>query len=139
VVAAQVLDNGPAWLSLLLESPDAVLQLAPNHAELKKIGQKVGVAGIHRPSAATNSGAAPLLEVRAFAAPIGIEEDPVTGSLNASLAQWLMDLDKLPTRYVAAQGTCIARAGRVHVERDAAGQVWVGGESVSCIDGLVTL
>ena len=65
--------------------------------------------------------------------PIGIPEDPVTGSLNASLAQWLIAEGHMPARYVAAQGACLERAGRVHIERDAAGQVWVGGESVTCI------
>ena len=79
------------------------------------------------------------LEVRAFAAPVGIEEDPVTGSLNASLAQWLIAEGHLPERYLAAQGQCLGRAGRVHVSRDAEGQVWVGGDSVTCIDGKVTL
>ena len=89
VVATQLLDNGPVWLALLLEQPETVLRLAPNHALLKTIGQKVGVVGIYRdaPAGGTDS---PTLEVRAFGAPIGIEEDPVTGSLNASLAQWLI-------------------------------------------------
>ena len=59
--------------------------------------------------------------------PVGIAEDPVTGSLNASLAQWLIEEKHMPERYVAAQGACLSRAGRVHIERDAAGQVWVGG------------
>jgi len=79
------------------------------------------------------------LVVRAFAAPIGVNEDPVTGSLNASLAQWLIADGHLPAAYLAGQGECLARAGRVHIERDADGQVWVGGESVTCITGTVTL
>jgi PhzF family phenazine biosynthesis protein len=77
--------------------------------------------------------------VRAFAAASGIPEDPVTGSLNASLAQWLIGEGHLPTRYLAAQGACLQRAGRVHVEQDQRGQVWVGGESVTCISGSVSL
>jgi PhzF family phenazine biosynthesis protein len=77
--------------------------------------------------------------VRAFAAASGILEDPVTGSLNASLAQWLIAEGQMPVRYLAAQGACLDRAGRVHVERDAAGQVWIGGESVTCIAGRVAL
>ena len=84
-------------------------------------------------------GDAPLMEVRAFAAPIGVPEDPVTGSLNASLAQWLMDEGELPAAYVAAQGTCLGRAGRVHVQRDAQGQVWVGGSCVRVVRGEVAL
>jgi PhzF family phenazine biosynthesis protein len=79
------------------------------------------------------------VEVRAFAAAIGIVEDPVTGSLNASLAQWLMAEGYAPTRYTASQGTCLDRAGRVHLVRDAGGQVWVGGDTVTCITGVVSL
>ena len=82
---------------------------------------------------------APLIEVRAFAAPVGVNEDPVTGSLNASLAQWLIEAGELPAHYVASQGTAMGRAGRVHVARDAAGQVWVGGDCVGCIRGEVFL
>ena len=70
---------------------------------------------------------------------MGIEEDPVTGSFNASLAQWLIDEGHIGERYVAAQGQALGRAGRVHVQRDADGQVWIGGASVTCIDGAVTL
>ena len=77
--------------------------------------------------------------MRAFASPIGVDEDPVTGSLNASLAQWLIAEGHAPERYTASQGVCLGRAGQVHIERDTAGQVWVGGESVTCIDGSVTL
>ncbi|HSR26001.1 MAG TPA: PhzF family phenazine biosynthesis protein, partial [Candidatus Eisenbacteria bacterium] len=81
----------------------------------------------------------PDFEVRAFAAPLGIPEDPVTGSLNASLAQWLMDDGLAPPTYIAAQGQCLDRAGRVLLSRDAQGQVWVGGDTVTCIDGTVRL
>ena len=176
IIAAQLLDNGPVWLGLLLDCPQTVLQLAPNHAELKSLGQKVGVASVQHTLLDTNliarsnreaqafgaragrsqAGASkggdtankatdgsgtdmPGLEVRAFAAPIGVNEDPVTGSLNASLAQWLIAEGHAPERYIAAQGACLGRAGRVHIERDAQGQVWVGGESVTCIDGAVTV
>jgi PhzF family phenazine biosynthesis protein len=135
VLAAQLLDNGPVWLGLLLDTPASVLVLAPDHRALEQLGQKVGVAAIHGDAGE----AGPHLEVRGFAAPMGIPEDPVTGSLNASLAQWLIEERRLPPRYVAAQGTCLDRAGRVHLERDAAGQVWVGGDSVTCISGSVQL
>jgi PhzF family phenazine biosynthesis protein len=135
VVAAQTLDNGPVWLSLLLDHPQTVLSLEPNHMQLKALGYKVGVAAAYADPAAGG----PHLEVRAFAASIGIPEDPVTGSLNASLAQWLIADGHMPARYVAAQGARLDRAGRVHIERDDAGQVWVGGESVTCITGTVTL
>ncbi|MDB5777954.1 MAG: phenazine biosynthesis protein PhzF family [Polaromonas sp.] len=158
VLAAQLLDNGPVWLGLLLDSPDTVLQLTPDHAALEQLDVKVGIAALYPQeetlpligranrearafgaSAKQTPGAAPDLEVRAFAASIGINEDPVTGSLNASLAQWLIESGHAPERYLASQGACIGRAGQVHLERDAQGQVWVGGESVTCIDGQVAL
>jgi PhzF family phenazine biosynthesis protein len=135
VIAARVLDNGPVWLSLLLDTPATALRLAPDHRALERLGQKIGIAAVYEAAGA----AGPHLEVRAFAAPIGITEDPVTGSLNASLAQWLMADGRMPTRYVAAQGSCLDRAGRVHLERDAEGQVWVGGDAVTCISGDVLL
>ena len=161
VLAAQCLDNGPLWLGLLLDSPETVLSLVPDHKALTKLDIKVGVvaryphedtapliaranreakAFAQAPAASAASAAfAPDFEVRAFAAPIGVDEDPVTGSLNASLAQWLIAEGHAPERYTASQGVCLGRAGQVHIERDAEGQVWVGGESVSCVDGSVTL
>ena len=81
----------------------------------------------------------PDLEVRAFVPDIGVNEDPVTGSLNASLAQWLMQDGHLPERYLASQGLTLGRAGQVHLLRDASGQVWVGGDSVTCVSGQVQL
>ena len=154
ISAAQLLDNGPVWLGLLLDSPETVLQLLPNHQELAKLGVKVGTAGIYAPTSSpliaranreaqaftqTASDPAPDLEVRAFAACIGINEDPVTGSLNASLAQWLMADGLMPTHYTASQGVCMGRAGLVDLQQDTQGQVWVGGQSVTCIAGTVML
>ncbi|MDP2369440.1 PhzF family phenazine biosynthesis protein [Rhodoferax sp.] len=163
IIAAQMLDNGPVWLGLLLDSHQTVLQLNPAHLALKNLGHKVGVVAVEQASpgpaligrsnrearafgtrcetqpAPVPNADTPALEVRAFAAPIGVNEDPVTGSLNASLAQWLIAEGHAPTRYVAAQGACLGRAGRVFIERDGDGQVWVGGESVTCIDGQVQL
>ncbi|CAG1019420.1 trans-2,3-dihydro-3-hydroxyanthranilate isomerase [Burkholderiaceae bacterium] len=128
---AQWLDNGPRWLTLLVDDASTVLALDPDHAALKGLA-KVGVVAPHP------AGGECQFEVRAFAAPVGINEDPVTGSLNASIAQWLMDEGLAPAQYVAAQGTRLDRSGRVHVRRDA-GTVWVGGGSVSCIRGEVNL
>ncbi len=161
IVAAQHLDNGPQWLGLLLDSPHTVLQVQADHNALKDLGQKVGLAGVesmqHAPTliargnrearafGARSAGTGPSdtecisMEVRAFAAPLGINEDPVTGSLNASLAQWLIADGYAPGDYIAAQGSCIGREGRVHIHQDASGQVWVGGDSVTCIRGSVTL
>jgi PhzF family phenazine biosynthesis protein len=160
IIAAQILDNGPAWFSLLLDSADTVLQLQPDHAQLKLLGQKVGVAAVERAEPATNliarsnrearafgarssahqsAQAAPELEVRAFAAAVGVIEDPVTGSLNASLAQWLIADGHLPSAYTASQGLNLGRAGRVHITQDEHSQVWVGGDVVTCINGTVAL
>ncbi|MGA0571352.1 PhzF family phenazine biosynthesis protein [Variovorax sp. VNK109] len=136
VVASQVLDNGPVWFGLLVDSAQTVLSLDPDHAQLKALGYKAGVANV---GVAAADDSQPGVVVRAFAAPIGVNEDPVTGSFNASLAQWLMGEGLAPERYLASQGERLGRAGRVHVERDAQGQVWVGGESVSCIGGQVRL
>lgn len=139
VQAAQLLDNGPVWLGLLLDDAQTVLELRPDHGALKSLGVKIGVAAPYRAVQSPAGNDAVQLEVRAFAAPIGVNEDPVTGSLNASLAQWLIAEGQMPPRYVAAQGTCMDRAGRVSIEQDAEGQVWVGGASVTCIDGSVQL
>ena len=169
IQAAQLLNNGPVWLGLLLDSPQTVLALKPDHLALKNLGQKVGVVGIEHgddaspliarssreakafaPSASAITNAAPhtatqapaadpLVEVRAFAAPVGINEDPVTGSLNAGLAQWLIADGHAPEHYVATQGSCLNRAGHVHIQRDGTAQVWVGGDSVTCLTGHALL
>jgi PhzF family phenazine biosynthesis protein len=129
--ASQSLDNGPTWVSFLLDSAETVLALEPDHAALRSLS-KVGVIG-PQPSGADSD-----FEVRAFAAPVGIAEDPVTGSLNASLAQWLIGAGLAPDRYVAAQGTRLGRRGRVRIAREGA-VVWVGGSSVTCIRGELEL
>lgn len=131
---ARWLDNGPRWLTLRLASAQRVLALTPDHAALKSLA-KVGVVG---PYAADDPGRPADCELRAFAAPIGVAEDPVTGSLNASVAQWLIEAGELPPRYVARQGTALGRDGRVHLERRG-GQVWVGGDVAACIRGSVRL
>ena len=137
IQAAQLLDNGPVWLGLLLDSAETVLGLTPDHARLKDLGQDVGV--IHIAPDAGDNPARPGAVVRAFAAPMGNPEDPVTGSLNASLAQWLIGEGLAPTRYLVAQGECLGRAGRVYIRQDAQGQVWVGGHTVTCIEGTALL
>ena len=164
IIAAQHLDNGPQWLGILVDNLHTVLQVQPDHNALKDLGQKVGLVAVDSAGAAPvliarssrearafagTSGTSPTpldtdaeqttLEVRGFAAPLGINEDPVTGSLNASLAQWLIADGYAPADYIAAQGTCLGREGRVYIHQDATGQVWVGGHSVTCIRGQVTL
>jgi PhzF family phenazine biosynthesis protein len=138
VQAAQQLDNGPVWQTLLLDRPDTVAALQPDHAALASLGLKVGVAALTHQPGTTAAVPDHQLLVRGFAAPIGVNEDPVTGSLNASLAQWLMADGWLPDTYVAAQGQALARDGRVDLTRDATGQVWVGGDVADCISGTVT-
>ena len=143
---AQWLDNGPQWLGLWLDSADTVLALEPNHARLADLGKKVGLAGIYPAPEATPLIAkssrearafgaapdAPLIEVRAFAAAMGVNEDPVTGSLNAALAQWLIPAHLAPHSYVVSQGTALGRAGRVHVDQEGA-QTWIGAQAVTCM------
>jgi PhzF family phenazine biosynthesis protein len=77
-------------------------------------------------------------EVRAFAPSVGAPEDPVTGSLNAGIGQWLIGEGVAPASYVAAQGTRLGRSGRVHIDADAA-DVWVGGNTTTIMDGTATL
>ena len=131
VVAAQWLKNGPNWLGLLLDSAETVLALAPDAARMQRFAE-VGVAGAHPP------GGECAFEVRGFVCHPTLYEDPVTGSLNAGLAEWLVGAGLAPARYVAAQGTKLARAGRVRIASEG-GVVWVGGESVTCIRGEVEL
>ena len=134
-------DNGPNWRGVMLRSAEQVLALKPDAAVLA--GLDIGVVGPRGKVGVVGSqpaGHDTAFEVRAFfPGNNGMAEDPVTGSLNAALAQWLIGAGLAPPRYVAAQGTALGRAGRVHVERDAAGDIWVGGASVTCIDGSVQL
>ena len=132
-------DNGPQWRGVMLASAAQVLALKPNAQILA--GMEVGViAPLDKPLLRGPEDSAEAFEVRAFfPGNAGLTEDPVTGSLNAALGQWLIGAGLAPGHYVARQGTALGRAGRVHVQQDAQGQVWVGGESVVCIKGHVTL
>ena len=136
ILGAQLLDNGPVWLGLLLDSADTVLGLEPDHARLKDLGQDVGVVHVGARAGDTRP---PGVVVRAFAAPMGNPEDPVTGSLNASLAEWLIADGIAPRSYLVAQGECLGRTGRVHIRQDDALQIWVGGQTLTCIEGTVLL
>jgi PhzF family phenazine biosynthesis protein len=116
-------DNGPGWVAVLLSSAEAVLALRPGYVDLD-----VGVAGFHDDG---------VLEVRAFFPKDGSTvEDPVTGSLNASLAGWLLESGRIETPYLAHQGTALGRAGRVHVTQ-ADGEIWIAGGTVTCVSGEV--
>jgi predicted PhzF superfamily epimerase YddE/YHI9 len=129
MVDAEWVDNGPGWVGVLLLSAERVLALRPRAVDLD-----VGVVGPHP------EGSPCAFEVRAFFPKGGaIVEDPVTGSLNASLAEWLFRTGRASPPYVASQGTALGRAGRVHVSRDAEGTIWVEGETVTCVAGEVDL
>ena len=121
-------DNGPGWVAVLLASAEAVLAVRPGRVE-----DDIGVAGFYP------DGSPEALEVRAFSPQITSVEDPVTGSFNASLGQWLLASGRVKGPYVASQGTAMGRRGRVHVSCDADGQVWVGGGTVTCVSGTVGL
>jgi PhzF family phenazine biosynthesis protein len=132
-------NNGPQWRGVMLASAEKVLALQPNAQILA--GMEVGVvAPLDTQSRQDKHDQAEAFEVRAFfPSNAGLTEDPVTGSLNAALGQWLIGAGLAPAHYVARQGTAMGRAGRVHVQQDAQGQVWVGGESVVCIQGHVRI
>jgi PhzF family phenazine biosynthesis protein len=129
IVDARWIDNGPGWVGVLLRDAAAVLAVRPDWAEFGDL--EVGVVGGYP------EGSECAVEVRAFCPSIGVVEDPVTGSLNASIGQWLAG-DRLPTSYVASQGTILGRRGRVYVERDG-DTVWVGGDATTAIKGTVGL
>jgi PhzF family phenazine biosynthesis protein len=148
IVAYAWCDNGPNWRGVLLGSAEQVLALKPDAAILSGLDigvvgprGKVGVIGSQQSGNDTQfeKGLTTHFEVRAFfPGNNGMTEDPVTGSLNAGIAQWLIGAGIAPPNYVAAQGTALGRAGRVHVS-SADGEIWIGGESVTCMDGKVNL
>jgi len=122
-------DNGPGWVAVLLRSADAVLALRPGMTDLD-----LGVVGPYPP------GSPQAFEVRAFFPKDGIlVEDPVTGSLNAAIAPWLLRTGRAHAPYVASQGTALGRSGRVHVSRDRDGTIWVAGTTVTCVSGQAEL
>ena len=164
VLANQHLNNGPSHFGLLLNNEDTVLNITPDFTLLRAamaLGGMtgVGVAALQGDASAPGLIARSNREARAFAGAAataaeartgievrfffdhgkGIGEDPVTGSFNASLAQWLIAEGHAPRSYTASQGTCVGVQGRVHIQQDAAGQVWVGGDAVTCITGTVRL
>lgn len=132
IKAAQWVDNGPGWVAVLLGSRREVLELKRDASALP--GQPVGVVAPWDPA---RDGSEAQFEVRAFTSR-GDNEDPVTGSLNASIAQWLIGASLAKPRYVAAQGTVLGRAGRVHVAQDG-DTIWIGGDVAQCVTGTITL
>ena len=133
VVQARWVDNGPGWVALMLRDREQVLALEPDYSQL--LGLSIGVVAPWQPEL---DGDEAQFEVRAFCAGEGMPEDPVTGSLNAGLAQWLIGAGLAPAHYVASQGTAMGRAGRVSIEQIGE-DIWVGGPAVTCISGQLTL
>lgn len=126
---AQWVDNGPGWVAVLLDTAAEVLAVRPRPTE-----HKIGLVGPHPP------GSPEAFEVRAFFPSDGVtREDPVTGSLQASLAQWMIGSGLITAPYVTRQGTVLGRIGRVQISTDDVGSVWVGGQTVTCITGEVDL
>jgi PhzF family phenazine biosynthesis protein len=129
IIDAQWVDNGPGWVAALFESAEAVLSLQPGDVDFD-----LGVVGPYP------EGSPEAFEVRAFVPADGMTvEDPVTGSLNASLAEWLLRTRRATAPYTASQGTALGRSGRVHITRDHTGTIWTGGGTVSCVVGHVEL
>ena len=133
VEEATWIDNGPGWLGVLLADAHAVLAVQPDLGA--RDGQwSIGVVGLYGP------GADAAIEVRAFFNDGGgqLREDPVTGSLNASVAQWLTSTSRVTTPYVARQGARVGRDGRVSV-MDSDDELWIGGRAVVTVTGSVEL
>jgi PhzF family phenazine biosynthesis protein len=125
MLAVEWVDNGPGWITALFESAERVLELRPGALDFD-----LGAVGFHRP------GAEAAIELRAWAPVNGLAaEDPVTGSLNASVAQWLLGNGRLAAPYLAAQGTAIDRDGRIHVSQGGEGAIWIGGATETVIAG----
>jgi PhzF family phenazine biosynthesis protein len=125
MLAVEWVDNGPGWIAALLESPERLLELQAGPLDFD-----LGAVALYPP------GSEAAIELRAWAPVNGLAmEDPVTGSLNASVAQWLLGNGRLAAPYVAHQGTAIERAGRIHVSQDTDGTVWVGGRTETVISG----
>lgn len=139
IAASQWVDNGPGWVGVMLNSRAELLALRPDIARMA--GLQVGVIAPWSPAerAACGADEAPRFEVRAFMSMGGVSEDPVTGSLNASLAQWLIGEGLAPDHYIVSQGTAIGREGRVHIDCDAPGEIWVGGHTTPCLQGRLSV
>ena len=129
IVDAAWVDNGPGWIGVLLGSAAEVLAIRP-----REIRRSVGVVGAHQ------AGSKFAYEVRAFYSSGGVTvEDPVTGSLNASVAQWLIASGRHVPPYLASQGSVIGHAGVVRVSTDGSGGVWIGGTTVTRVSGTIEI
>lgn len=132
IVASAWVDNGPGWVGIQLRDAQTVLDLEPDFTRHPKPDSlDIGVVGFHPPESES------LYEVRAFFSGHAgtVLEDPVTGSLNASLADWLIGEGKAEPPYVTSQGTALGRRGRIHVSRDDEGAIWIGGSTTTMVEG----
>lgn len=129
IIDAAWIDNGPGWLGIMLASAGEVLALQPKRHHPRHID--IGVVGPH------SIGQEAAFELRALFtdAQGAVIEDPVTGSLNASVAQWLYASGRVDGPYIAAQGTVLGRTGRVTITRDADGTIWTGGATRTLFSG----
>lgn len=134
IVDSSWVDNGPGWVGIQLRDAQVVLDLEPEFSRHpKSAGLDIGVVGFHPPESESR------YEVRAFFSGHSgrMLEDPVTGSLNASLADWLVGEGRAEPPYVASQGTALGRQGRIHVTRDSKGTVWIGGNTTTMVEGTL--
>jgi PhzF family phenazine biosynthesis protein len=129
---AQWISNGPDWVGVLVGSREELLALKPDFAAMEP--RDIGVVAPLPPKHEAQ------FEMRAFIGGVGVgpNEDPVTGSLQAGLAQWLIGAGLAPERYVAIQGTAVGRDGRVYVEK-LGKDIWIGGDCVTLVEGSVEL
>ena len=164
IIAAQHLCNGPQHFGFLVDDATTVQALEPDFVALARLLPQHGISGVGVAAVQADSAVPGLIgrsnrEARAFGSSAGalpmdepqvevrfffvtgpqVTEDPVTGSFNASMAQWLIAEGHAPTRYTAAQGQALGVQGRVHIAQDAKDQVWVGGDVVTCIEGQVSI
>ena len=136
IVESRWVDNGPGWVGVLLSDADRVLSLRPDFSRFDcEGGLDIGVVGFYP------VGSECVYEVRAFFTTDtgAMSEDPVTGSLNASIAQWMIETDRVTVPYLAGQGTLLRRTGRIHIDQDEQGAVWVGGATVTVVDGTMDI
>ncbi|PPF44398.1 phenazine biosynthesis protein PhzF [Pseudoclavibacter sp. AY1F1] len=128
VVAHQWIDNGPGWAVVQLASAQEVLDLDPDFSLLPD--DMVGAVGAYPP------GSPQAFELRSFAPRIGVDEDPVCGSMNASTAQWMHRTGTAPgSTWRVSQGARLGRAGDITVTVDDSGDVWVGGATTTLFAG----
>jgi PhzF family phenazine biosynthesis protein len=138
ILQHQWVDNGPGWCAVMLGSRERLLAIRPDFRALAPLDLGV-IAPVHKFGVLAPGADDAQFEVRALLSLDAVPEDPVTGSLNAGLAQWLIGAGLAPRRYVAAQGTVLGRDGRVFVEQADDGTIWIGGQVSTLVQGELSL